>query len=290
MGIVKYKFLENATLKPLLSIAVVALFALTVLLVLNPAVATPNENASDKAKDETKFVIPENAKEIAPGVFHLGKFVSEGQIVEGIAIFHHRAWHGEGPGGGNGDEESSCYAFLINGYKWKKVEPWIVNAQNSPGLSDDFVLSNIELDIQKWEDAASRNILGEGSLTTAPLAADLVWPTDAINEVYFDDIASPGAVGVTIVWYTSLGNKLIEWDMVLDDVDYGWTDSSIDGMPGMIDFENVVTHELGHATGMGHPDDSCTEETMFRFISLAAGETKKRDLNAGDIAGINALY
>ncbi len=277
-------------MKTIWAFSLVAIFAFSILLI-NSAIATPNDNANDKAKEKAaKVTLPEHAVEIAPGVFHLGKFVSEGQIVEGIAIFHHRSWHGEGPGGGNGDGESTCFAFLTNGFKWKKVEPWIVNAQNSDGLSDDFVLSNIELDIQKWEDAASRNILGGGSLTTAPLAADLVWPTDAINEVYFADIASPGAIGVTIVWYTTLGNRLIEWDMVLDDFDYDWTDSSIDGIPGMIDFENVVTHELGHATGLGHPDDSCTEETMFRFISLAAGETKKRDLNAGDIAGINALY
>ncbi len=56
MAIVKYKFWENVTLKPLLSMAVVALFAFSVLLVLNPAVAAPNENTSGKAKDVTKFV------------------------------------------------------------------------------------------------------------------------------------------------------------------------------------------------------------------------------------------
>ena len=55
-----------------------------------------------------------------------------------------------------------------------------------------------------------------------------------------------------------------------------------------MDFENVSTHEIGHSDGMGHPDDSCTEESMYRFS--ANGETKKRDLNTGDIAGINQLY
>ncbi len=51
-----------------------------------------------------------------------------------------------------------------------------------------------------------------------------------------------------------------------------------------MDFQNIVTHE----SGMGHPSDDCTEETMYRFASL--GETKKRTLNAGDIAGIKKLY
>jgi hypothetical protein len=39
---------------------------------------------------------------------------------------------------------------------------------------------------------------------------------------------------------------------------------------------------------MGHPTDTCVNETMYRFAS--EGETKKIDLNAGDIAGINDLY
>lgn len=42
------------------------------------------------------------------------------------------------------------------------------------------------------------------------------------------------------------------------------------------------------AEGVGHPEDSCTEETMYRFAVL--GETKKSELNDGDIAGINELY
>ncbi|MFN2432064.1 MAG: matrixin family metalloprotease [Gemmatimonadota bacterium] len=50
----------------------------------------------------------------------------------------------------------------------------------------------------------------------------------------------------------------------------------------------MVVHELGHAMGMGHPSDSCTEETMYRFAT--EGETKKRDLFTGDIAKINDLY
>ena len=55
-----------------------------------------------------------------------------------------------------------------------------------------------------------------------------------------------------------------------------------------MDFENIAQHELGHSIGMGHPSDSCTEETMYRFAET--GETKKQTLEAGDIAGVNDLY
>ena len=55
-----------------------------------------------------------------------------------------------------------------------------------------------------------------------------------------------------------------------------------------IDFYNIATHELGHSVGMTDLYNFCTEETMYGYAT--EGETKKRDLNAGDIAGINALY
>ncbi|MBS3106029.1 matrixin family metalloprotease [Candidatus Woesearchaeota archaeon] len=55
-----------------------------------------------------------------------------------------------------------------------------------------------------------------------------------------------------------------------------------------MDYQNIATHEFGHAAGMNHPSDSCTEETEYRFAQ--SGETKKRTLNAGDISGIIKLY
>ena len=55
-----------------------------------------------------------------------------------------------------------------------------------------------------------------------------------------------------------------------------------------MDVLNIAVHEVGHAGGMGHPDGTCVDETMYAYASN--GETRKRTLNAGDIAGIKALY
>ncbi len=97
-------------------------------------------------------------------------------------------------------------------------------------------------------------------------------------------------IGVTIVWGFFRGaprnRELVEWDMVFDDDHFEWGFDVAD--PTKMDFENIATHEIGHAAGMGHPDSTCTEETMYAFADF--GETKKRDLNAGDIAGISELY
>ena len=70
-----------------------------------------------------------------------------------------------------------------------------------------------------------------------------------------------------------------------DDADFDWGIAEA----GKMDFENIATHELGHAVGLGDLYTSeCSEQTMYGYAGY--GEIKKRDLEAGDIAGITKLY
>ena len=261
--------------------------------------------AATNTKADVSVVIPKHAVEVAPGVFSLGTAAdSDGRVVEGFAIFEKREFAKPGSQCGNGICEpgenakncaadcggsttSSCFAFLADGAKWKKLEPWVVNPSNTQGINADYALSNVAADIQKWEDV-SVNILNGGSSTAEALIADTVSP-DGSNEVYFGGIDSPGAIAVTIVWGIFRGppsqRELVEWDQIYDQVDFSW---STIGEAGKMDFENVATHEIGHAVGMGHPPDECTEETMYRYAGF--GETKKRTLEAGDITGVKKLY
>jgi hypothetical protein len=262
---------------------------------LTIALVQPAALAADSDKSNKSVKVPAHAVKIAEGVYSLGKAKdTNDKTVEGIMIIHpgpkKEAAKPPNVGGGKGGA-SACYAFLGNGAKWKTVEPWVVNPTNTEGLND--VPANLAADIAKWEDAATgdgpfKDILGNGATTSSELVADTVNP-DGSNEVYFGDVDSPGSIAVTIVWGIFYGppsqRELVEWDQVYDQVDFNWSST---GAAGTMDLENIATHELGHAGGMGHPDDSCTEETMYRFAGF--GETKKRDLNTGDIAGIKALY
>ena len=81
--------------------------------------------------------------------------------------------------------------------------------------------------------------------------------------------------------------------MVLDSVDFSWGNGAEDS--SVMDVQNIVTHELGHGLGLAdlYPDDpratsSWAIQTMFGFATK--GETMKRTLEAGDIAGITRLY
>lgn len=260
--------------------------------VLQPSVFALNEK-----KENKEFKIPLGLSEIAPGVFSLGKAKDvNGDDVDGIMFVHYKNEFAKPQGIGKPTGKTICYSFLTKGgVKWTGAEPWVVNTTNLAGLDSGFILSNIASNIAKWEDASdgvvgsgtSTNIMGDGSTTTATLVADSSSPDDK-NEIYFANIASTGVIAVTTTWYSTFSGQIVEWDQVYDDKDFGWSDSSVNGVPGKMDFENISTHEIGHAVGMGHPSDSCASETMYRYASN--GETIKRSLNSGDIVGIDKLY
>ncbi len=267
-------------------------FTLTIFTILISvfAFAKPNQQVVNVVPSggHATVAIPANAVEVAPGVFSLGTAIDvDGRVVEGF-MFVYRKENAKPPWAGGGNGGSTCYTFLAKGAKWKSLESWIVNPANSQGIDSNFVFSNLAADIQKWEDKSLTNIVGDGSATGNILIADTSSP-DGVNEVYFGSITDPGVIAVTIVWGIFYGppsqRELVEWDQVYDQVDFAW---SATGEAGKMDFENIATHELGHSVGMGHPDNTCTEETMYAYADY--GETKKRDLNTGDIAGINSLY
>jgi len=267
-----------------------------------------------KPADKT-FNIPNSAKEVAPGVFRLGYSIDNGRFVEGYAFVRYKKGFVKpgtvcgngvcepsenvnkcpedcGNGGGDEPDTSSCYSFLSRGAKWKVVEPYIVDATNNGGLNEGYVSTNMASDIAKWEAAAEADILGDEVVDVVD-GADTD-STDGKNEVMFGDISEPGVIGVAIVWGIFGGpppwRELVEWDMIFDDADFDWSEDCLaDNCSKQMDFENIATHELGHSVGMGDLYDSvCSEETMYGYASY--GETKKRDLNAGDINGVNKLY
>lgn len=219
-----------------------------------------------------------------------------GKTVEGFAIIDFKKGYGRlNQGGSKNNGSSKCYAYLFQGSKWKTVENYLVDPTNTRGLTADGIRSILAGAITEWEDAADgvvdsvkgANILGneiagvvDGFDSNAP---------DGKNEVLFGNISYSGAIAVTTAWGIFGGppsaRELVEWDQMYDDVDFDW---SLNGEVNKMDFENIATHEIGHSLGMDHPDNSCTEETMFWMGDY--GEIKKRDLYNGDIAGINNLY
>ena len=106
----------------------------------------------------------------------------------------------------------------------------------------------------------------------------------------FGDYPEDGVIAVTIIWGIFGGppknREIVEFDMLFD-TDFTWGDADVDS--SLMDFQNIATHELGHGFGLGDLyNDADIEETMYGYASN--GETNKRDLYFGDVAGIQSLY
>lgn len=197
--------------------------------------------------------------------------------------------------------QTGCYLF-VPFRKWKSTEPWVMNATNTRGLDVNTLFNLQKANITKWEDAAdgsadgsvTKDIIGEGILTTEPLGAPLY---DGVNTVSFRDLDIDNAVAATTIWY--FGNayrpqdrEMLEWDQVFNDVNH---DFSTSGEPNKYDFESMSTHEIGLAVGLmdldvHDPDNKiCEDQTMYGSAD-AEGETQKSTLEAQDITGIWQLY
>ncbi len=257
----------------------------------------PLQTATLDTPGTTQTLVLPPAADNSP-VISLGTAVDKrtGKVVEGLAIIHRKS--PAKPSGAKPGGSTTCYTYLSKGAKWKTVEPWLANTTNSRGLVGATVFNLLAGGVSKWEDATDGtvgngvgvDVLGPGATTSATLVADTASP-DNQNEVYFADISDPSTIAVTIVWGIfsgpMFGRELVEWDQVYDDVSFDWSAES-GGVAAKMDFDNIATHELGHSVGMGDLYNSCLDETMYGFSATL--ETKKRDLNSGDITGINALY
>lgn len=194
-------------------------------------------------------------------------------------------WAGGGKGG-----ESKCYAFISKGARWKEEGVgFTINPVNGDGLQSSFVKSAFDSGAGAWDtQVPGFDIFGASTLdSTASFSFDSY---DGENVVLFDAYSDPDVIAVTNVWGYFGGppqtREIVEWDMLLND-DFTWGDATESG--AVMDLENIATHELGHSAGMGDLyETTCIDETMYGYST--EGETTKRTLNAGDIAGIKELY
>jgi len=180
---------------------------------------------------------------------------------------------------------STCYAFLSpSKVKWPSTASYVINPINSQGLSEDFIKSAISQSAETWDSATSKEIANDNYTidTTA-----VYGKRDGKNAIVFgDNYQDPNVIGVTSVWYNTRTRAILEFDMSFEE-DFKWGDASQDS--SLMDLQNIATHELGHAFGMGDIyKDACSAVTMYGYSDY--GEIEKRTLEQPDIKGLQTLY
>lgn len=99
---------------------------------------------------------------------------------------------------------------------------------------------------------------------------------------------SGSALGVTNTWYYAQTGQTVETDTIMNKkYKWGWSTTLCDS--SYYDAQNILTHELGHWTGLNdHYTAEFVDNTMFGYGSK--GEVKKDSLTTGDINGIKNIY
>jgi hypothetical protein len=187
------------------------------------------------------------------------------------------------------ETDSICYDVLGRKVKWENLPiNYIINPLNLDGLSVDFIINAISSGTEEWDSFTNNPLFGNYSIDYSA-AWDIDVP-DGKNEIVFGYYPEKGAIAVAGVWGYFSGppstRKIIEFD-ILFNITYIWGDAFKN--PLIMDLQSIATHELGHAIGLADLYEiTCSEETMYGYSG--EGETKKRDLNNGDITGIQKLY
>lgn len=123
--------------------------------------------------------------------------------------------------------------------------------------------------------------VSEDPMTTPPGAVD-----DGENTVSWGEIDGPGGIiGVCYYWYYVNTKEMVEFDIVFDKDDPWSTTGALEAF----DIQNIMTHELGHTLVLGDlrsPKDGAL--TMHAYTWL--GDVVKRDLDSGDVLGVQAIY
>ncbi|MEM3378103.1 MAG: matrixin family metalloprotease [Candidatus Bathyarchaeia archaeon] len=187
--------------------------------------------------------------------------------------------------------------YKLLGAKWKTLPIKLeVNPTNPNGLSNEFISNAVTWAAGEWDDGAVSSWGGVSATLFAELSIDsddsfetLAWSSsllDGENTIVWGDYGQAGVIAVTLIWSNRVTKAIVEFDMVLD-TDFTWGDASV-GV-GVMDLQNIVTHELGHGLGLGDVYQyAAWQETMYGYA--ANGETIKRSLYIGDITGIKKLY
>jgi len=187
------------------------------------------------------------------------------------------------------EPDSSCYEFMGSGVYWKELpQDLVIDPDNGFGLSQAFIVDAVMAGASEWDSFTGLNLFSGYSIDHSASWDGQV--RDGRNEILFGDYPEEGVIGVTVTWGYFKGKpssrRIVEFDILFDN-DFEWGDATLNS--GLMDLENIATHELGHGIGMSDLyDTTCIDQTMYGYSG--EGDIEKRTLAAGDITGIRELY
>jgi len=242
----------------------ISLIVLSLIFSISLVAASMLIPADQKAKDNSQ------APEHSP-------VIEENWDLERVDFIHYAKPNPSHQGG----PSKTCYKLL--GVKWTTLPVnYSINPANPQNLSESFIASTITASAETWDAATSKELFNSPTINYSAQYGIQNFQ----NAIVFGDYPDSGVIGVTSIWYTRLGKRLVEFDILLN-TDFQWGDATINA--NNMDLQNIAVHELGHGVGLGDIySTTCSTVTMFGYST--EGETSKRTLETPDITGLQKLY
>jgi MYXO-CTERM domain-containing protein len=172
-------------------------------------------------------------------------------------------------------------AWVAEGPKWATFP--VAFALAMPGSRDVGLEAGNEIDVagRSWSTVKCTAFRATFSGTTMNPPGD-----DGVNGVYFHDVMwptdlTPKGVAQTVV-HMNASNQITDADIHVNGQDYTF---SLQGGGAIPDVRAIVTHEMGHALGLGH--STVMGATMW---ATYPGGIAWRSLEQDDRDGVCALY
>jgi hypothetical protein len=190
--------------------------------------------------------------------------------------------HYDKPGGSKPQpptKTESCYKLAH--WKWTNLPiTYTINPNNNP-LPEQTIKAAISAAGTEWDRATSKTLFFE------PDTGDSQYGVyDWNNSISFGNYADGNVIAVTLTWYNTRTKEAVESD-ILFDTDFTWGDATVN--IGVMDLQNIATHEIGHTLGLSDTySTSCQNVTMYGYS--IEGEIAKRTLAIPDITGLQKIY
>lgn len=161
--------------------------------------------------------------------------------------------------------------------------PYYINTASFPaGLDRAETVAAIQAAAKAWSDAGSPPLRYEGAVASSSLFRD------GKNVISFSVTGIPLVASVAIMRISD--GQVTEADIFLD-ISNLWSTNpgasgDCGGDPLKLDIQNIMAHEFGHWVGVKHTRDAAEVNHRSMFPEVAAGELRKRSLEAGDRASI----
>lgn len=203
---------------------------------------------------------------------------SDGRVLEKIVFVHYK----EDVKSIKKEKKDSCYSLM--GPVWPTLPvTYTINPTNSQGLSEEFITSSVSSAAEAWDKASHKELFNNSYVVDYSARYGL--PRDAKNTITFGEYPNDYVIAITAVWYYRAENRIVEFDQMYNTRMY-WGNATAN--PGVMDLQNIVTHELGHGIGLNDlytPD--CSDATMYGYASY--GETSKLTIEKSDKNGLKEL-